>query len=103
MKNISVNAGFAVGRLRQKLVGFQVMAIVGYTAIPDDEEGFGRVVAHWRTGVIKELRPDDLCPEIVIQFEWSDDEGTAEIGVFEDEDIILIFTPKNLNHLKALN
>lgn len=105
LTNFHVNAGFAAARLRGDLVGLWVVGVVGYTRAEqliltgDDEETDepdAVSIPHWRTGIVKEFQPDDDCREIVFQFQWQDEQGTAEIGVFEDEDITLLLLPDQL-------
>ena len=98
LTNFNVNAGFAAARLRGDLVGLTVMAAVGYEPITIDEG-----VMHWRTGIVQQFQPDDLMPEIVLQFQWQDQEGEAELPVFQDDDIILLLSPDQLHLLKRFD
>ena len=103
--NFEVNAGFAAARLRNKLEGLQIMAIVGYVSqrvICQDDSIVLVNVPQWRTGIVKQFQPDILAKEIVLQFQWSDEEGTADIGIFQDEDIVLLLTPEQCPNLKRL-
>lgn len=98
LTNFNVNAGFAAARLRGDLVGLTVMAVVGYEPITIDE---GK--EHWRTGIVQQFQPDDFIPEIVLQFQWQDQEGEADLPVFQDDDIILLLTPDQLHLLKRFD
>ncbi len=106
LTNFHVNAGHAAARLRSEIVGLWVVGVVGYTKAEqfistgddsEDEEPEAVSIPHWRTGIVKQFQPDDECREIVLQFQWQDEQGTAEIGVFEDEDITLLFLPDQLH------
>lgn len=91
--NFQVNAGRAAARLGGHLLGLQILAIVGYS--PTSSEG----VPHWRSGIVQQLQPDPEAAEIVLQFHWKDEAGEADIGIFDDEEIILCLTPEQQQHL----
>lgn len=103
--NYHVKAGFAAARLRGDLVGLQVNAIVGYTKAAEfisvglDKAPDPVYIPHWRTGIVQQFQPDDLCKEIVLQFQWQDENGKADIGICDDEDITLLLLPDQLHLL----
>ncbi|WP_430455619.1 hypothetical protein [Rheinheimera sp.] len=105
LTNFHVNAGHAAARLRQKLEGLQIMAVVGYTPAAEfislglDKAPEPVMIPHWRTGTVSQFQPDEMCREIVLQFQWTDETGEADTGVFEDEDITLLLAPDQLHLL----
>lgn len=98
--NIQVQAGKAAARLGEHLLGLQILAVVGYSQEISDGIAYWR--SHWRSGIVQQLEPDPEAAEVVLQFHWQDESGEADIGIFDEEDIILCLTPEQKQHLESL-
>lgn len=90
--NFRVPAGRAVAVLKDKLQGLIAIAPVGYSS--------GGKEVHERLGFIQEIKPDPTCKHAAFDFLYTDEEGTAETTIVDDEQITLCFMPHQL-HLLA--
>jgi hypothetical protein len=90
--NYRVSAGRAASRLKKDLIGLTVIAPTGYMSSSAEE----------RIGLVLQLRPDRGATEVAFQFQWADEEGTADIGVFKDEAITLCLSPEQLHLIERL-
>lgn len=92
IKNFRVPAGRAVAVLKDKLQGLMAIAPVGYSN--------GGTEVHERLGFIQAINPDPTCEHAAFDFVYSDEEGTAETTIVDDEEITLCLLPNQL-HLLA--
>ncbi|MCA1930914.1 hypothetical protein [Rheinheimera sp.] len=90
--NYRVSAGRAAAILKKDLIGLNVIAPTGYMSSSVQE----------RIGLVLQLRPDRAAPEVAFQFQWADEEGTADIGVFKNEPITLCLSPEQLHLIERL-
>lgn len=90
--NFRVPAGRAVAVLKDKLRGLMAIAPVGYSN--------GGTEVHERLGFIRHINPDPTCEHAAFDFLYTDEEGTAETTIVDDEEITLCFMPHQL-HLLA--
>lgn len=89
--NFRVPAGRAVAVLKDKLQGLMAIAPVGYSN--------GGAEVHERLGFIRHIKPDPTCEHAAFDFVYSDEEGTGESTIVDDEEITLCFMPNQLNLL----
>lgn len=90
--NFRVPAGRAVAVLKDKLQGLIAIAPVGYSN--------GGAEVHERLGFIQNINPDPTCEHAAFDFLYTDEEGTGESTIVDDEEITLCFMPHQL-HLLA--
>lgn len=90
--NFRVPAGRAVAVLKDKLQGLMAIAPVGYSN--------GGTEVHERLGFIRHIKPDPTCEHAAFDFLYTDEEGTAETTIVDDEEITLCLLPHQL-HLLA--
>ena len=90
--NFRVPAGRAVAVLKDKLQGLMAIAPVGYSN--------GGTEVHERLGFIRHIKPDPTCEHAAFDFLYTDEEGTAETTIVDDEEITLCLLPNQL-HLLA--
>lgn len=92
LTNFRVPAGRAVAVLKEKLQGLMAIAPVGYS-----NEG---LVVHERIGFIQHINPDPTCGHAAFDFLYTDEEGTAETTIVDDEEITLCLLPHQLHWLE---
>lgn len=90
--NFRVPAGRAVAVLKDKLQGLMAIAPVGYSN--------GGTEVHERLGFIQQIKPDPTCEHAAFDFVYSDEEGTGETTIVDDEEITLCLLPNQM-HLLA--
>lgn len=90
--NFRVPAGRAVAVLKDKLQGLMAIAPVGYSN--------GGKEVHERLGFIRHIKPDTTCEHAAFDFVYSDEEGTGESTIVDDEEVTLCFMPNQM-HLLA--
>jgi len=90
--NFRVPAGRAVAVLKDKLQGLMAIAPVGYSN--------GGTEVHERLGFIQHINPDPTCEHAAFDFLYTDEEGTAETTIVDDEEITMCFMPHQLHLLE---
>ncbi len=84
--NYRVSAGRAFAKLGSELFGLTVIAPTGYM----------QSCVHERIGIAMPLPAANQAPEGVFQFQWADEEGTAEICIIKSDEITLCLSPDQL-------
>jgi hypothetical protein len=59
-------------------------------------------VTHERIGIALHLPATNQAPEGVFQFQWADEEGTADICILKGDAITLCLSPDQLHLIERL-